>query len=82
MTAPIFRFVGRATGCDPHGYYHPRWGQARNISVLAGTKGEARDKAFAMLGVHPRFGVKGFGDARDTPGWTLVWDRIDEEANA
>lgn len=77
---PKFRFVGRATGADPTGYYHPRWDRAQRVSVLAANRGEATRKAFAMFGTHPRFGVSGFGDRRDTPGWSLIWDSIDEEA--
>lgn len=77
---PRYRFKGRAVGQDPTGYFYPRWDLAQPISVLASTRQEATNKAFALLGTHPRFGVSGFGDRRDTPGWGLKWDRIEEEA--
>jgi hypothetical protein len=80
MSDATFRFTGRAAGCDPHGYYYPRWDKAQSISVLAKTGREATRKALDMLGTHPRFGVSGFGDARDAAGWAVVWDRVDEES--
>lgn len=75
----LYRFRGRATGQDPTGYYHPRWDRSTPVSVVANTREDATRKAFTLLGTHPRFGVAGFGDRRDTPGWALVWDSIDEE---
>lgn len=75
-----FRFKGRATGQDPEGYYYPRWDQATPVSVLAQTRAEANMKAFALLGTHPRHGRSGFGDHRDTSGWALKWDSIEEAA--
>lgn len=77
--APQYRFTGRATGKDPQGFFHPRWDQAQRVSILAATRNEATRKTLAMLGTHPRFGTSGFGDDRDTPGWVLTWDQIDEE---
>ena len=77
----MFRFKGRATGADPHGYYYPRWDLAQAVSVLAETKAEATSKALKMLGTHPQFGTSGFGDSRDTPGWAIIWDSCDEEAD-
>jgi hypothetical protein len=77
---PMYRFAGRATGSDPEGYYFRNWEKAQAVSVVARTKDEAWEKAIAMLGTHPRFGRKGFGDRRDTAGWAVIWDRIDEEA--
>jgi hypothetical protein len=70
-----FRFKGRATGSDPTGYYYPRWDRAQPISVLAETKAEATQKAFVMLGTHPRHG------SWRTPnsGWAIIWDSMDEE---
>ena len=76
---PQFRFSGRATGSDPEGYYFPRWDWATPLSVVAATKSEATEKALTLLGMHPRFGRSGFGDRRDTPGWAIKWDSIDEE---
>ena len=72
-TMTLYRFHGRATGQDPSGYYYPRWDLAQKISVLAATKSEATEKALTMLGTHPRFG------GYRSPGWTIIWDRIDEE---
>ena len=70
---PQFRFKGRATGSDPSGYYYPRWDHAQKVSVVATTKDEANNKAWAMLGRHPRH-----GSFRST-GWAIIWDKIDEE---
>lgn len=78
--SPTFRFNGRAVGQDPTGYYYARWDRAEPISVLAKSRQEATNKAFAMLGTHPRFGTSGFGDGRDTPGWGLRWDSAEEVA--
>lgn len=74
-----YRFKGMATGADPTGYYYPRWDLAQDISVVAATKAEATRKALTLLGAHPRFGVNGFGDRRDTPGWAIRWTSIEEE---
>jgi hypothetical protein len=71
-----FRFKGRATGSDPTGYYYERWDRAMPISVLAETKTEASQKAFAMLGVHGRFGSYG---GKAGSGWAVIWDSMDEE---
>lgn len=69
-----YRFKGRATGCDPTGYYYPRWDRAQPVSVLAQTKKEATSKALRMLGDHPRFGN------RSSYGWAIKWDEIEEVA--
>lgn len=74
-TKTLFRFKGRACGSDPEGYYYPRWDKATPVSVLADTKQEATNKAYAMLGTHPRFGSK----HRKLSGWALIWDSVDEE---
>jgi len=79
--ATTYRFKGRATGRDPEGYYYPRWDRAVPASVFAASKVEAARKALTLLGTHPRFGISGFGDRRDTPGWAIVWDSIDEEVS-
>jgi hypothetical protein len=82
MSRTVYRFTGRATGRDPHGYYHPRWDQAQVVSVIATTGREAAGKAMDVLGTHPRFGVQGFNDQRDTPGWQVIWDRVEEERSS
>lgn len=74
----IYRFNGRATGSDPTGYFYPRWDLAQSVSILARSGEEAVEKAVNMLGTHNRFGVSGFGDRRDTPGWAIRWDSVDE----
>lgn len=75
-TQPAYRFKGRATGRDPEDYYYVRWDRATPLSVLANTRQEANEKAWKLLGTHPRFGSWRRGDGS---GWTLVWDSIDEE---
>ena len=75
-TQPVYRFKGRATGRDPEGYYYVRWDRAKPLSVLANTRQEANEKAWKLLGEHPRFGSWRVGDGS---GWTLIWDSIDEE---
>lgn len=77
-SVPTFRFTGRATGQDPHGYYYPRWDIAKKVEVVAINKSEATALAFDMLGTHPRHGRRGFGDRRDTPGWAIIWDRVEQ----
>lgn len=79
MKEAKYRFEGRATGSDPEGYYYPRWDRAQPVSVVATNKAEAYTKTIALLGTHPRFGISGFGDRRDTPGWAIKWDSIREE---
>lgn len=69
-----YRFKGRATGCDPYGYFYPRWDKAQSVTVLAGTKREATAKAMQLLGDHPRFGNSRYY------GWTVKWDEIEEVA--
>ena len=71
---PRYKFIGRATGVDPEGYFFPRWDRAQAVSVIASTKGEANRKARELLGTHPRFG------SWRTPnsGWGIKWDSIEE----
>lgn len=67
MSDPIFRFTMRAVPADTSGYYHPRWDTAQKLTVLAGTRKEASEKATAMLG-GVRSGYK----------WIFGFDQIDE----
>lgn len=69
-----YKFVGRATGVDPEGYYVTRWDLAEAVSVIASTKTEATQKACEILGTHPQFG------SWRTPnsGWGIKWDSIEE----
>jgi len=67
MDDPVFRFTMRATPADTNGYYHPRWDTAQKLTVLAGTRKEASEKATAMLG-GVRSGYK----------WIFDFDQIDE----
>jgi len=71
-----YKFIGRATGVDPEGYYFPRWDRSQPVSVIASTKAEATNKALELLGTHPRFG------SWRTPnsGWGIKWDSIEEVA--
>lgn len=73
----IYKFIGRATGVDPEGYYYPRWDRAQSISVLAATKEEATQKAVNMLGDHPRFSSWRSG----LSGWGIIWDSMEEVAS-
>ena len=52
----MFKFIMKATQCDPSGYYYPRWDKSQNISVVAETKDAAEDVACDFLGPTPRSG--------------------------
>ena len=65
---PVFRFRGSAAEVDDSGYYHARWDTATAIEVLASTRDEAKEKAFAMLGDSNR---RGFS-------WRIKWGSIEE----
>lgn len=67
---PVFRFKGRAVEADDSGYYHARWDISTSIEVLASTRDEAKEKAFAMLG----------GSNRRGYSWRIKWGSIEEEA--
>lgn len=68
--SPIFRFKGRAVTVDDSGYYYARWDIATPIEVLASTRPEANEKAFAMLGGSNR---RGFS-------WRIKWDSMAEDS--
>lgn len=74
-----YHFKGRATGLDPEGYYVTDWDRAKNISVLAETKEQATEKAFVLLGDHPRYARRSTPYRNGFNGWTLIWDSIEEE---
>lgn len=67
MSDPIFQFSMRATPADTSGYYHPRWDQAEKMTILAGTRKEAAEKARVML-----------GEVRSGYKWIFAFDQIDE----
>lgn len=67
MDDPVFRFTMRATPADTSGYYHPRWDTAQKLTVLAGTRRGASEKATAML-----------GEVRSGYQWIFAFDQIDE----
>lgn len=69
--APLFRFTGEYVDMDPTGYAMTRWDRATPVSVLASTREEAFQKAWAMLGKPP-----------EGRGWSIRWSRISEVRQA
>lgn len=51
---PLFRFNARVVESDPSGYYMTRWDRAQPVVVVAHTRDEAFEKAWAMMGEPPR----------------------------
>lgn len=68
-----FKFTGKATGQDPTGYVYVSWDNAQDIVVLADTRDEATEKAYAMLGRHPRWA------SGRSSGWLIRWSNIEEQ---
>lgn len=52
----MFKFIMKATQCDPSGYYFPRWDRAQSIAVVAETRDRAEEMACSVLGSTPRMG--------------------------